>query len=63
MHHHLQEGDGGNANIFEVVGIGSPRLCIIDCFLLRNGVVVKGVAVLVDELDAIIELWWLSISG
>lgn len=57
MHDHLEEGDGRDADILEVVGIGAPWFCGIDLLLLVGGVGIKCIAVGVDEFDVVVELW------
>lgn len=56
MHDHLEEGDGGDADILEVVGVFAPWVSFLDGFLLFGVVAVEGVAVGVDELDGVLEL-------
>lgn len=56
MHNHLDEGDGGNADVLEVVGVFAPWRGGLDGFLLVGVVAVEGVTVGVDELDGIFEL-------
>ena len=56
MHDHLEKGDGGDADILEVVRISFPRLCITDGFLLGDIVGVEGILLGIDELDFIVEL-------
>ena len=57
MHDHFQEGDGGDADVFEVVWVAAPWVEVVDCFLLRGCVGVEGIAVGVCEVDGIVELW------
>lgn len=54
MHDHLEEGDGGNSNMFEVMGVGFPRPFVQDAFLFFGVVTVESIAVGVDELDAVL---------
>ena len=56
MHDHLEECDGRDADILEVVGIGSPWLCVSDGFLLGGIVSVEGIFLRVNELDVVVEL-------
>lgn len=56
MHDHLEEGDGGDSHVLEVVGVGSPWFGIVDFFLLGRVVGVEGVSLGVDQLDVVVEL-------
>ena len=56
MHDHLQEGDSGNSNVFEVVGINLPRFGIADSLLLIFVIGVESIAMMIDKLDMIVEL-------
>jgi hypothetical protein len=56
VHDHLEEGDGGDSDVFEVVRVGLPGFGFLNCFLLGGVVCVEGVAVRVDEFDIIVEL-------
>ena len=60
MHNHLEEGDGGNSNIFEVMGIGFPWLFLPDEILFLFIVTVQSVPVGIDELDAVLELCFID---
>lgn len=57
MHDHFEQGDGGDADILEVAGVAAPGSGVVDDFLVDLGVVVESVAVRVDELDGVLELW------
>lgn len=57
MHDHLDEGDGADAYMLEVVWVIFPGLCGIYFGLAVVGVVVKGVSYGIDELDVVIELY------
>ena len=48
MHDHFEEGDGGDADVFEVVRVLFPGFRFADCSLVRGIVGVEGVAVGVD---------------
>ena len=56
VHDHFEQGDGGYANVFEVVGVFSPWLLFGDGFLLFDIVAVEGVAVRIHEFDGVLEL-------
>jgi hypothetical protein len=56
VHHHLEEGDGGDTNVFEVVGIGFPWLGFTDCFLFCGIVTVEGIFLGIDKLNIVVEL-------
>ena len=56
MHDHFEEGDGGDADGFEVVGIGAPGMVVILGLLVGGIVAVEGVAVEIDEFDGVFEL-------
>jgi hypothetical protein len=56
VHDHFEKGDCADANIFEVVGVGSPGFGFINGFLLLGIVGIESIAVGVDELDVIVEL-------
>lgn len=57
MHNHLQKGDGGDADVLEVMRIGLPWLCIADSLLFGGIVCVKSIFLRVDELDVIVKLY------
>ena len=60
MDDHLQEGDGGDAHIFEVLRVVLPGFCLLHYVKLGLVIVVKGVAGGVNELDGVLKLWsWL----
>lgn len=44
MHDHFEEGDGGDADVFEVVWVGSPGASIIFGFDGGGVVGIEGVA-------------------
>lgn len=56
MHDHFQQGDGGDADVFEVVRVFAPGGVVGDGFLFVGVVGVEGVAVGVDEFDGVFEL-------
>jgi hypothetical protein len=56
MHHHFKKCYGGDANIFEVVGVFLPWLLVVDLLLLLFGVAVEGVAGGVEQFDGVFEL-------
>ena len=56
MHNHLDEGDGGDADVLEVVRIFAPWMGGLNGFLLVRVVAVEGVTVGIDELDGVFEL-------
>lgn len=56
MHDHFEEGDSGDADIFEVVGVFFPGLFILDGLLLGGIIAVEGIAGGIDKLDGIFEL-------
>jgi hypothetical protein len=56
MHHHLEEGDGGDPHILKVIGITLPGLSIVDSLLLGGIVGVEGVTVGINQLDVVVEL-------
>ena len=62
MHDHLKQGNGGDSDIFKVVRIRSPWLCVLDLFLFGGIVSVKSITVTVNKLDIIIELCWLELE-
>lgn len=55
MHGHLDQRDGGDSDVFEVVRIRSPWSRVCDLFLFLAVVVVEGVAGGVDELDGVFD--------
>ena len=57
MHDHLEEGDGRDADVFEVVRVDFPWFCITNAFLFGGIVGVKGIFLRIDELDVIVELY------
>ena len=63
MHDHFKEGDGGNADGGEVVGVGAPGFGGVDGFLGGRGVGVEGVFGGVDELDGVLELYGRGLVG
>jgi hypothetical protein len=64
VHDHLEEGDGRDADILEMVGVGSPWLCISDGSLFGGIVGVEGIFLRINELDVVVELclWKISIK-
>jgi len=60
VHDHFEQGDGGDADIFEVVGVLFPRLLILYGFLLIGVVAVEGIAGWVDKLYGVFELCLMS---
>lgn len=56
MHDHFEEGDGGDADVFEVIGIIFPGAFVGYGFLFFFIVAVEGVAVGVYELDCVFQL-------
>ena len=61
MHDHFEESHSRNANIFKMMWIFLPGSVVINLFLLSNFVAVKGVALRVNDLDSIFELYEVSI--
>ena len=57
MHHHLQERYCRDPDILEVMGIAFPWLSISDSFLLIYVIGIEGIAVRIDQLDIIVELY------
>ena len=45
MHDHFEQGDGGYADVFEVVGVFLPWLLLAYSLLLFFIIAVKGIAV------------------
>ena len=56
MHDHFEKGDGGDADVFEVVRVLFPGFLILYDFLLVSIVAVESVAGWVNELDGVLEL-------
>lgn len=56
MHHHLDQGDGGDADVFEVVGIGSPWPRVGVFLVVGRVEGVESVAGWVDDFDGILDL-------
>lgn len=56
MHDHFEEGDGGDADVFEVIGIIFPRAFVGYGFLFFFIVAVEGVSVGVYKLDCVFQL-------
>lgn len=57
MHNHLEQSDGGDSDVFEVIGVGLPWFVILDGFLLGGVVGVEGITMGVDKFDVVIELY------
>lgn len=55
MHDHFQESDGGDADVFEVVGVFGPGAGGIEGFVRFFIVLVEGVSLGVDEVDGVFE--------
>lgn len=56
MHDHFEESDGGYADVFKMVEVFLPWLCICNGLLLRLVVAIESVALRVNQLDGIFEL-------
>lgn len=56
MHYHLNEGDGADSYMLEVVRVLSPRLFRIDFFLRGLVVPVESISCGIYKLDVVIEL-------
>lgn len=54
MHDHLEEGDGGNSNMFEVMRVVFPWIFVSDAGLFVCVISVQSIAVGIDELDAVL---------
>jgi len=57
VHDHFEKSDGGDANVFEVVGVFAPETGFVFGFNGDGVVGVEGVAGGVGERDGIGELW------
>ena len=57
MHDHLDQGDGRNADIFEVIWVGAPWFRVVDLLDLCGVQGVESIAVGIDELDSIFDLY------
>lgn len=55
MHDHFEEGDGGDADMFEVMGVLFPGAGFSDSFLFGRLIGIESVALRVDELDGVFE--------
>lgn len=60
MHDHFEQGYGGDADVFEMVGVLFPGLLLLYDFLLVGIVAVECIACWVYELDDILELCLIS---
>ena len=57
MHNHFEESHSRNANVLEMMWIFFPWSVIINLFLLSSFIAVEGVALRVNDLDSIFELY------
>jgi len=57
VHDHLDEGDGADADVLEVVRVVPPGAGDVDLGIGFDVVFVEGVTCRVYELDAVVELY------
>ena len=54
VHDHFEEGDRGDADVFEVVGVFLPGPFFIYGFLLRFVIRIEGIAMEVHQFDRVL---------
>lgn len=57
MNHHLEQRDGGDADVFKVLRVSAPGLSILNSVKLSSVIVVECVASRIDKLNGVFKLW------